>query len=44
MWDASEYDQENPLVTDEAGSYAWDVPEGYWQVKAEKRRIRDSIQ
>ncbi len=36
VWDASEYDQENPLVTDEAGSYAWDVPEGYWQVKAEK--------
>ena len=36
VWDASEYDQENPLVTDETGSYAWDVPEGYWQVKAEK--------
>ena len=40
VWDASEYDQENPLVTDEAGSYAWDVPEGYWQVKAEKKDTR----
>ena len=36
LWDASEYEQVNPLYTDEEGRYAWDVPEGYWQVKYEK--------
>jgi hypothetical protein len=35
-WDASEYAQENPLFTDEYGMYAWDVPQGLWQVKFEK--------
>ncbi|MCR4673364.1 MAG: leucine-rich repeat domain-containing protein, partial [Lachnospiraceae bacterium] len=35
LWDASEYQQENPLLTDSGGRYAWDVPEGQWQVKAE---------
>ncbi|MBQ7042576.1 MAG: T9SS type A sorting domain-containing protein [Muribaculaceae bacterium] len=36
LWDATEYAQENPLFTDEYGNYAWDVPEGLWQVKYEK--------
>ena len=36
LWNAEEYDQKNPLVTDELGWYAWDVPEGWWQVKYEK--------
>ncbi len=36
LWDAGEYDQENPLVTGNDGVYAWDVPEGFWQVKYEK--------
>ena len=36
LWDASEYDQKNPLKTDYMGCYAWDVPEGQWQVKYEK--------
>jgi len=36
FWDASEYEQANPLLTDALGRYAWDVPEGWWQVKAEK--------
>ncbi|MDR1642997.1 MAG: leucine-rich repeat protein [Clostridiales bacterium] len=36
VWDASEWDQYNPLTTDAEGRYAWDVPEGLWQVKAEK--------
>lgn len=36
LWDAEEYDQSNPLHTDKLGAYAWDVPEGYWQVKYEK--------
>ena len=35
LWDASEYDQSNPLITPEDGTYAWDVPEGLWQVKYE---------
>ena len=25
-----------PCYTDGNGEYAWDVPEGYWQVKYEK--------
>ncbi len=36
LWDASEYEQINPLITDADGSYAWDVPEGLWRVKYEK--------
>lgn len=36
LWDASEYAQENPLFTDKDGMYAWDVPQGLWQVKFEK--------
>lgn len=35
-WDAEEYDQINPLVTDKDGRYEWFVPEGLWQVKYEK--------
>ena len=35
-WDAEEFAQENPLFTDEFGMYAWDVPQGLWQVKFEK--------
>lgn len=36
FWDAAEYAQENPLFTDQDGMYAWDVPQGLWQVKFEK--------
>ena len=36
LWDASEYAQMNPLITDINGAYAWDVPEGLWQVRFEK--------
>ena len=35
-WNAEEYAQENPLFTDQYGMYAWDVPNGLWQVKFEK--------
>ncbi|MCR5680415.1 MAG: chitobiase/beta-hexosaminidase C-terminal domain-containing protein [Prevotella sp.] len=35
-WDAENYGQENPLLTDEKGMYQWDVPQGEWQVKFEK--------
>ena len=36
IWNAEDYDQQNPLITDEAGSYAWDVPEGRYYVTCEK--------
>lgn len=36
LWNAAEYAQENPLFTDRSGMYAWDVPQGLWQVKFEK--------
>ena len=35
-WNAYEYEQMNPLITNSNGQYAWDVPEGLWQVKFEK--------
>ena len=36
VWLASSYHQENPLITDSEGRYAWDVPQGMWQVRYEK--------
>ncbi len=36
QWNAKEAGQNNPLKTDEYGTYAWDVPEGTWSVKYEK--------
>ncbi len=36
LWNASEWDQINPLITDAEGRYSWDVPEGWWRVKYEK--------
>ncbi len=36
LWDAEQYEQQNPLLTDENGYYRWDVPIGMWQVKYEK--------
>ena len=36
LWNAKEYEQENPLYTNAEGKYAWDVPEGLWRVKYEK--------
>jgi hypothetical protein len=32
VWNAEEYDQVNPQITDGRGRYGWDVPEGWWQV------------
>ena len=37
VWDSSEYSQLNPLVTDDIGHYEWFVPEGWWQVRFEKK-------
>ena len=36
LWEAENYGQINPQITDEAGMYAWDVPAGWWQVRFEK--------
>ncbi|MDR2088543.1 MAG: leucine-rich repeat protein [Clostridiales Family XIII bacterium] len=36
QWDSTEYEQNNPLHTDYNGRYAWDTPEGLWQVRFEK--------
>ena len=35
-WNAEDYGQVNPQITDSEGNYAWDVPQGLWQVKFEK--------
>ena len=42
LWDASEYEQSNPLISDEDGKYAWDVPEGWWRVKCELEGYQDA--
>lgn len=36
FWDSTWYGQANPLTTDAEGLYAWDVPEGDWQVVYQK--------
>ncbi len=36
VWNAAEYNQLNPMLTNADGKYAWDVPEGWWRVKYEK--------
>ena len=35
-WDAADFSQVNPQVTDDTGLYQWDVPQGMWQVRFEK--------
>ena len=35
-WNAAEYSLRNPLTTNEAGQYGWDVPSGWWRVRCEK--------
>ena len=32
-WNAEDYEQVNPQITDKSGWFAWDVPEGLWQVR-----------
>lgn len=36
IWDAENYEQTNPQITDDNGGFAWDVPVGWWQVRFEK--------
>lgn len=41
-WDAEAYAQENPLFTDSEGMYQWDVPQGEWMVRFEKKGYETS--
>ena len=36
LWDATDYYQINPIITDKLGNYAWDVPVGKWKIRLEK--------
>ena len=36
QWNAEEFGQINPQITEEDGLYAWDVPQGLWKVVFEK--------
>ena len=36
QWDAADFSQVNPQITDDTGLYQWDVPQGMWQVRFEK--------
>ena len=36
VWNADNYSQLNPVLTNVNGEYAWDVPEGLWKVKVSK--------
>ena len=40
VWDAEWYEQVNPYITGADGWYAWDVPNGNWQVMYEKDGYR----
>ena len=42
LWDAAEFGQQNPLVTDAEGAYSWFVPEGLWQVRFSKEGYNDT--
>ena len=39
-WDAVPYERGNPLAADARGSFSWDVPEGWWQVRVEAEGYR----
>ncbi|MBO6074749.1 MAG: chitobiase/beta-hexosaminidase C-terminal domain-containing protein [Paludibacteraceae bacterium] len=36
LWDAENFGQVNPQITDSTGMYQWDVPQGLWQVRVQK--------
>ena len=42
LWGADDYDQVNPQTTPDDGTYAWDVPQGYWQVRFTKEGYADT--
>ena len=41
-WNAADFGQDNPQVTDTQGSYGWDVLPGWWRVKFTKDGYRDA--
>lgn len=43
LWDAENYDQENPQITDATGMFQWDVPQGIWQVRVQKEGYENNI-
>ena len=42
LWNAEEYGQQNPQLTDAAGIYMWNVPQGLWQVRFQKAGYQTS--
>jgi len=42
VWDAEWYGQANPLISNRFGQYAWDVPEGLWQVLFDKEGFQQA--
>ena len=42
LWDATQFDQVNPMYTDKNGEYGWDVPTGMWQVRVVKDGFLDT--
>lgn len=42
LWNAEDFDQKNPQLTDKDGWFAWDVPEGLWQVRLTKEGYSDA--
>ena len=41
LWDAAFYSQQNPQVSNSAGHYGWDVPQGLYKVRATSHCYRD---
>ena len=41
-WNAEDYDQVNPQITDNSGWFAWDVPEGMWQIRISGEGYEDA--
>jgi putative ubiquitin-RnfH superfamily antitoxin RatB of RatAB toxin-antitoxin module len=42
LWDAGSYSQINPQLTGADGAYAWDVSQGWWQVRFTKAGYLDA--
>ena len=43
LWEAEEWNQQNPIISNMDGAYAWDVPEGWWQIRATKEGYELSV-
>ena len=42
QWDSMPYNQVNPQMTNKDGEFAWDVPEGVWQIRVTKAGYEDA--